>query len=66
VSSWQVNIHKMLRSIPTIATRALFAYFDSINSKVSVYENLLNAAPMLFPEHLGFDYGIVLNILSFL
>ncbi len=66
VSSWQVNIHEMLRGIPTIDTRALDAYFDSIDFKVSAYENLLSAAPTLFPEQFGVNYYSVLNILSFL
>ena len=63
VSSWQVNIHEMLRTIPTIATMALGAYFNSIDSKVSAYENLLSAAPMLFPEQFGLNNDTVLNIL---
>ena len=31
-----------------------------------MYENLLNEAPVLFPEQFGLDHGIVLNILSFM
>lgn len=42
VSSWQVNIHELPRSIPTISTEGMNAYFDTIDSKLIVYENLLN------------------------
>jgi hypothetical protein len=56
----------MLRRIPTISTGEMNAYFDTIDSKLTVYKNLLFEAPMLFPQQFGFDYGIVLNILSFL
>ncbi len=44
----------------------LNAYFDTINDKMSLYENLLNEAPVLFPEQFGLNHGIALNILSFL
>ena len=66
VSSWQATICKLLSSIPTVSTEGLDAYFDIIDSKLTVYENLLIEAPMLFPEQFGFDDGVVLNILSFL
>jgi hypothetical protein len=66
VGSWQANICYMLRRIPTISTGEMNAYFDTIDSKLTVYKNLLFEAPMLFPQQFGFDYGIVLNILSFL
>lgn len=48
------NNKEMLRSIPTIATNKMNAYFDTIDSKLTAYENLLNEAPMF------------LNILSYL
>ena len=43
---WQTNIHGMLSRIPSISFKALKKYFDSINSKLSVYEDLEDA-PML-------------------
>jgi hypothetical protein len=43
---WQANIHEMLRHIPSIPDNELNAYFELINSKLSLYENL-NEAPML-------------------
>ena len=66
VSSWQANINDMLRSIPTVSVMELNAYFDTIDAKLTMYENLLSEAPTLFPEQFGLVYGIVLNILSFL
>ena len=65
VSRWQVNIHHMLRDIPTISSPAN-DHFDTIDTKLTIYENLLNEAPMLFPRRLGLNDDIVLNILSFL
>jgi len=43
---WQANIHEMLRRIPSISPNGLDSYFDSIDSKLSVYQNLEDA-PML-------------------
>ncbi len=43
---WQINTHEMLRRIPTISPKDLSAYFDSIDSKLSVYKNLMYT-PML-------------------
>ena len=43
---WQINIHDMLSRIPFIPPEDLSAYFNSINSKLSAYENLKDA-PML-------------------
>jgi hypothetical protein len=47
---WQTNIHRMLMHIPSIfscfSRNCLDLYFDSIDSKLSVYENL-NDAPTL-------------------
>jgi hypothetical protein len=44
---WQVNIHEMLRRIPSIPDKDLSAYFDSIDSKLSLYENLKDAPVLL-------------------
>ena len=66
VSSWHVYIYDMMRSIPTISTEDMDAYFDSIDSRLTVYESLLNEAPTLLPEQLCLDIGIVLYTLSFL
>jgi hypothetical protein len=44
----------------------LNAYFETIDAKLTVYENLLNEAHVLFPDQFGLFDGIVLNILSFL
>jgi hypothetical protein len=55
----------MLRSIPTVSAERLDVYFDTIDAKLGVYENLLNEASSLFPEQFGLVEGIVLNILSF-
>ena len=41
------------------------AHFDAIDAKLTIYENLLNEAHVLFPEQHGLDNGIVLDILSF-
>jgi hypothetical protein len=66
VSSWQATIHDMLRIIPTItAPDNMNAHFDAIDAKLTIYENLLNEAHVLFPEQHGLDNGIVLDILSF-
>ncbi len=45
VQSWQVNVYDMLRSIPTISTEGLNAYFDTADTKLTVNENL-SEAPM--------------------
>lgn len=78
ISSWQANINGMLRSIPTVFVHPddteddIFydvdqnALFNSIDSKLTEYTNLLDAATTLFPEQIGLDDGTVLNILSFL
>ncbi len=42
------------------------AYFDTIDAKISMYENLLIEADVLFPEQFDLVHGIVLNILSFM
>ena len=41
------------------------AYLDTIDAKLTVYENLLNDLPTLFPDQLGLVEGIVLTVLSF-
>ena len=69
----------MLRSIPTISATddgdddneddgydGVNAYFDTIDAKLTEYENLLNEAPTFFFKHFGLSYEIVLHILSFL
>ncbi len=50
----------------TVSDEGMNAYFDTINAKRTVYENLLNEAPMLFQEQFGLVHGTVLDILSFL
>ncbi len=66
VSSWQVNIYEMMRIIPAITAEGMYAHFDAIDYRLIYYEDLLTEAPTLFPDRLGLDYGVVLNILSFL
>jgi hypothetical protein len=44
---WQANIHGMLRRIPSISPEGLDSYFDFIDSKLSVYENLEEAPTSL-------------------
>ena len=44
----------MLRHIPSIPDNELNAYFESINSKLSLYENL-NEAPMLLELAIYWD-----------
>ena len=45
---WQSNIHEMLRGISSIAGfRDLYPHFDSINSKLSVYEKLKDSPALL-------------------
>jgi len=73
VSDWQATIHNMLWIIPTFAAvdheidaRMCFRrHFDAIDAQLTVYENLLNEAHVLFPRQYGLDNGIVLVILSF-
>lgn len=61
IRTWQVNIHHtMLRSTPTISTEGMNAYFDTIESSLTFYENLLNGVHMLFPEQFGMGNDIVL------
>ncbi len=43
---WQTNIHGMLRRIPSIPPKGLMTYYDSIDSKLSLYDDL-KYAPML-------------------
>ena len=66
MSSWQVCLYNMLGSIPTIAYGYLDAYFDTIDVKLTTYENLWNEAPMLIQEQFGIDDSLVMKILSFL
>ncbi len=60
VSSWQVNIYEMMTGISNVSAEGMNAYFASIDSNLTVYGNLLNEAPVLFPGQLGLDYGTVL------
>ena len=53
-----------LRGIPTISIRGANTYFDTIDAKRTVYENLFNGA--LFLECFGLDHGIILDVLSHL
>jgi hypothetical protein len=67
MSSWQVCLCNMLGSIPTIAYGYLDAYFDTIDVKLTTYENLWNEAPMLIQEQLfRIDDSLVIKILFFL
>ncbi len=56
----------MLGCIPTVSNEGMNAYLDTIDTKLTVYDNLLNQAHVLIPELFGLDEGINLNILSFL
>jgi hypothetical protein len=55
---WQFNIHEMLRRIPSISPENLSAYFDFINSKLSVYESLKDV-PMLLELAIYRNNGIL-------
>jgi hypothetical protein len=59
VSSWKINIYNTLKFIPTIATEGMNAYFDTMDSKRSACENLLNEAHVFFQEHFGLNNDIV-------
>ncbi len=55
------------RKHSTIAYGYLDAYFDTINVKLTTYENLWNEAPMLVQEQFRIDDSlVVMKILSFL
>ena len=56
---WKVNIHEMLLRIPSILHKDLSAYFDSIDSKLSIYDNLKDA-PMLL-ELAIYRNNVILN-----
>lgn len=43
---WQNNIHEMLRRFPTISSKCVASYFDSVDNKLSINERLEDA-PML-------------------
>lgn len=43
---WHANIQDMLRRIPSIPSEGWLSHFDSIHTKLSVYENLKDV-PML-------------------
>ena len=44
---WQSNIHRMLKRIPSIFSEGLKSYFHSIDSKLSVYDELKDAPSLL-------------------
>jgi len=44
---WQSNIHDMLGGIPSISSEGLCSYFRSIDSKLSVYDELKDAPALL-------------------
>ena len=63
VLSWRANIYDVLRRISTFSIAYLNAYFDSIDAKLSVYENLSEA-----PESLELaipNNDIVQRVLSY-
>ncbi len=44
---WQSSIHDMLSHIPSISSEDLISYFESIDSKLFLYENLRDAPTLL-------------------
>ena len=44
---WRTSIHGMLKRIPLILSRGVDSYFDAINSKLTLYEDLEDAPAML-------------------
>jgi hypothetical protein len=55
---WQFNIHEMLEHIPSVTPEDLSAYFESIDSKLSVYDNLKDV-PMLLELAIYRNNGIL-------
>lgn len=47
VRMWQANIQEKMRQIPSVLSMDLNSYFDSIESKLSVYENLKTTLTLL-------------------
>ena len=66
ITSSQISIYEKLRRIPNIAFNGMDAYFITIHLEISAYENFLEEAPMMFPEQLGLDDCLLMNILSFM
>jgi hypothetical protein len=64
VRIWQASIYDMLSRIPTFSADGLDAYFDTIDSKLFVYENSSDA-PELLELAIPND-GIVQRVLSYL
>jgi hypothetical protein len=64
VQSWQANIYDMLGRIPTVSTEGLVkSLFGSIDTKLTLYENM-SEAPMLLELAIPND-DIVQRILTF-
>jgi hypothetical protein len=61
--SWQANICGMLSPIPTFSTKGVTAYFDVINSKLAINENMRK--DLMFLELAIPKDDIVQRILSF-
>jgi len=57
-TKWQFNVHEMLRRIPSVTIEDLSAYFEYINFKLSVYENLKDV-PMLLERAIFQNKGIL-------
>jgi hypothetical protein len=47
VQSWQANIYRKLRHIPTIRAKGMESLFDSIDSRLSLYESLEDLPALL-------------------
>ena len=47
VRCWHDNVHRMLSRIPSISPEGLTAYFDSIDSTITIYEQYLRDVLML-------------------
>jgi hypothetical protein len=63
VSSWQANINDMLRIMPTIYNWDMDNYFDTINSRIPLYESW-RQVPTLLGEIIP-NNDTVLKILSY-
>jgi hypothetical protein len=69
--SWQANVYKMLRCIPSKSIWDLNAHLDSIDSKLTLYEFLIEeASPLLelaiWKSRSTQDDDVILNICSYL
>ncbi len=63
VDNWQANIHKMLTIIPTLYSYEMNHHFDSIDSRISLYESS-RQVPTLLGQIIP-NNDIVLKILSY-